>query len=582
MKDGEINIGIIVFAYNRSRHITEVLEGLRKNQGVEKLYVYQDGLKCEKHFIEWEKTSRVITEIDWCEVIYRRQEYNKGLAKSIIDGVTEVFEENDAVIVLEDDCVPTANFIHFMRQCFEKFRNDKRVYSVSGYNWPINLKRDKYDIYGCGRISSWGWGTWKDRWDCYHIDNNILKHMKKDADSSRALSAWGSDLETTLLANISGQADSWAVYWALHVIDKRGICINPYESFIQNIGMDGTGVHCGISNRFQVELEKGEKTEFVLPQRLEVLQTTEMAFASLYGSYTAVNATKENAPDVLVYGLGNFFTQYEREINSVYRIRAFIDQRKKGWYAGKAIININEIPEYTYDKIIIMVADIQEILNIIKKLIKRDVCTEKLLLGHMFYGQYSKMIDKIRILSEGRLLLDFGRISITIDSKSAFNMAYEIFAKRIYNYYINNSQLDIVFDIGMDMKYSVRYFAGMNKVKKVYALNISEGESQESIVAEDKVSIIDCRGKKMEKVMEQILARYPDHNVILKMNNVGIEYSIAEELCHSGILKKFSLIIIKYQCRDKEIWEKYLMQVGFSLRCADNMADQGVGMIYAY
>ena len=139
-----MNIGITVFAYNRSWHLSKVLEGLEKNEGISKLYIFQDGLKCEQHRMEWEKTQYVIKNIDWCEVIYSQSPYNKGLAKSIVDGVNTVFIENDAVIVLEDDCVPASNFISYMIQCFDKYAEQEEVYSVSGYSWPIILPENEY------------------------------------------------------------------------------------------------------------------------------------------------------------------------------------------------------------------------------------------------------------------------------------------------------------------------------------------------------------------------------------------------------------------------------------------------------
>ncbi len=273
-----MDIGIIVFAYNRSEHLNKVLEGLRKNAGVLKLYIFQDGLKCTDHQSEWERTYQVIKGIDWCEVIYYQSSHNKGLAKSIVDGINEVFKENDAVVVLEDDCVPTANFISFMQQCFEQYENDKRVYSVSGYSWPIDLPKNEYDIYACGRISSWGWGTWKDRWAQYRIDNNIIERLKQDEKQSKYLEIWGSDLERTLIGNIGGQISSWAVYWALYVIENKGICINPYISLIQNIGMDGSGVHCGVTNKFQINVLDNNITKFYFPDSINIMHSTEEAF----------------------------------------------------------------------------------------------------------------------------------------------------------------------------------------------------------------------------------------------------------------------------------------------------------------
>lgn len=377
-----MNIGITVFAYNRSRHLKKVLEGLRKNEGISKLYIFQDGLKCEQHRDEWEATQHVIESIDWCDVIYTQSPYNKGLAKSIVDGINVVFAENDAVIVLEDDCVPAADFIRYMYQCFDTYAENKKAYSVSGYSWPIKLPKDKYDVYSCGRISSWGWGTWKDRWEQYCIDNDIVKRLRGDRDHSRDLAVWGNDCEMTLSDRMRGRNNSWAVYWALHVIENKGICINPYRSLINNIGMDGTGVHCGITQRFHVAISNGSCKEFLLPEKPDILDTTEKAFADLYGSYTAIHKEDGQLENVLIYGLGNFFKTNEKELNEMYNIKAFIDTKKTGWFAGKKIININEIERYEYDKIIIMLQKFQECKNVLHILVGKGIAMEKIELGH--------------------------------------------------------------------------------------------------------------------------------------------------------------------------------------------------------
>lgn len=392
-----MDIGITVFAYNRSRHLKEVLEGLRKNEGVAKLYIFQDGLKCAEHRDEWEKTRRAIEGIGWCEVAYELSPYNKGLAASVVDGINAVFRENDAVIALEDDCVPAANFISFMKQCFGKYWNDKRIHSVSGYSWPIDLQEDEYDIYGCGRISSWGWGTWKDRWVQYSADNNILSRLKNDGDKSRRLAAWGSDLEQTVIGNIKGQADSWAVYWALRVIENGGICINPHKSLIRNMGMDGTGVHCGRTDRYDVEMDAGERSCFRLPDVLSILPAAERAFAGLHGNYTAASAADDSKENVLVYGLGQFFAANERELNDMYNIKAFIDRNKKGWFAGRKIISIDAVSSYEYDRIIVMIQKFQECENVFRALTDAGAAAEKIVMGHG-----CMKIDGSRTLEKGQ------------------------------------------------------------------------------------------------------------------------------------------------------------------------------------
>jgi len=381
-----MKIATLLFAYNRSYHIKQVIEALERNTVLpQKLFIFQDGFKHSEDAVEWKKVNILINSIHWCDKEIIVSEYNKGLAESIVSGINYVFKEFEAVIVLEDDCVPTANFISFMKQCFEKYQNDKRVYSVSGYSWPVTLKKGKYDVYGCGRISSWGWGTWKDRWIIYEKDFELVKKLKQGEAESRNFAMWGGGLEDVLIGNVKGTCDSWAVFWALNVILREGICINPYESFIRNIGTDGSGMHCGVTDQFVSKCIDEERQEFYFPDQIGFLEETKKAFAPLCGSYTAINYEDESKEKILVYGAGNFYWQNEKAINEKYYIRAFIDKRKRGWLEGKKVITLKDVGQYIYDRILIMVQDVNECADITKALMALEINQEKILSGCSLY-----------------------------------------------------------------------------------------------------------------------------------------------------------------------------------------------------
>lgn len=377
-----MNTAVLLFVYKRSSHTKQVLDALKHSIELpERLLIFQDGVKHRSDYSEWKKVNDLICSIDWCDKEIVVSDYNKGLADSIVSGINYAFERFEAVIILEDDCVPTANFTCFMNQCFKKYKDDKQIYSVSGYNWPLSLRKKTYDVYGCGRISSWGWGTWKDRWAVYKKDYELVRKMKQSADASKNLAAWGQDLEETLVGNIRGSCDSWAVFWALNVISRQGICINPYESFIRNIGMDGSGVHCGITNRFDVEcIDEGRK-EFHLPDKIALLNETKQAFASLHGSYTAANEDADTKERIVIYGAGNFYLENEKRINEDCFIECFIDQNKKGYFAGKKIICLDEINDYEFEKIIVMVRDETVCANIVSVIKSYGIPEEKIEIG---------------------------------------------------------------------------------------------------------------------------------------------------------------------------------------------------------
>lgn len=361
-----MRVATILFTYHRSSHTEQVLNGLKENYVLpEMLFVFQDGLKDGEDRTEWDKVNALIHNIKFCPTELVVSECNKGLANSIRDGVNYAFEKYDAVIVLEDDCVPSKNFVNFMLQGLEHYESVKHVYSVTGYANPTGLKKKgDVDVYATGRAESLGWGTWKDRWSYYSVDDKILERILSDPSKSIYLAEWGKDLIGMLMAQLSGKIDSWAVYWALTMIEQKGICVCPFLSHIKNIGFDGTGVHSGNnldSPYATVELETQNYRKYKYPKNIQLKKETKKAFASVLGlgSYVLLK-NDESLPSVWIYGLGNFFMQHEKKICQQFYIAGFIDQKKSGYFAGVPIIKPYESSKYYKEKVVIMIADDRE------------------------------------------------------------------------------------------------------------------------------------------------------------------------------------------------------------------------------
>lgn len=381
-----MKIATLLFTYNRSRHAEAVITALsQNNRKPENLFVFQDGLKDERDLAEWRKVNALIRNIDWCETELILSGYNKGLSVSITEGIAYAFREYDAVVILEDDCVPAAAFMDFMYQCFETYRDNKKVFSVSGYAYPVSLGKREHDVYGCGRISSWGWGTWKDRWEYFEKDYELVKKLKQEEASSRNLAIWGGGLENMLVGNVRGECDSWAVFWALKAIAERGITVIPYKSLIRNIGLDGSGVHCSVMDYYDVTLANGQNGTFDLPDDIEITDETIEAFMPLFGNATAINRDNGLKKRILVYGLGNFYLHNEQEICAEYYVEAFIDRKRHGWFAGKRIIKKEEMEHYTYDKVLLMIQDDQDCQDVERQLLAQQIPSEKIVIGRDIY-----------------------------------------------------------------------------------------------------------------------------------------------------------------------------------------------------
>ena len=94
-------------------------------------------------------------------------------------------------------------------------------------------------------MNCWGWATWADRWAHFEknphglIDNWSAEQKHYfDLDSSGVF--WHQ-----VTANAEGKMNTWAIFWYATLYEKGGLCLNPSHSYVDNIGHDGSGVHCG-------------------------------------------------------------------------------------------------------------------------------------------------------------------------------------------------------------------------------------------------------------------------------------------------------------------------------------------------
>lgn len=384
-----MRIATILFTYNRPYHTNQVLSYLRNSYILpDMLYVFHDGPKENCKMEDWNKVDSIIRKIDWCECMILSSKNNKGLAKSVIEGINYVLNDFDAVIVLEDDCIPAKGFMNYMYEGLIKYENDKEAWGITGFSWPINMEKNTdVDVYACGRIATWGWGTWKNRWMNYKKDINIVDRIRSTPEGSIMLDTWGSDLDNMLENSVKKKNDSWAVYWALQVIESKGYYITPYESLIQNIGFDGSGTNCGRDELFESYSNMlTEKRIFRFPNRIEIQDNVRYSFSSFKGSRVALGISDFVAPAVIVYGTGSLYREKEDQILSKYRIALFIDNKKRGYYGGIRIISSRQLFPEIIDNIgivgiIVMIRDENEKRIVIRELVDEVGIQTKYILG---------------------------------------------------------------------------------------------------------------------------------------------------------------------------------------------------------
>jgi hypothetical protein len=281
---------IVLFVYDRPWHTTKTIEALKSNKLAEQsdLFVFSDGPKDDQDTEQVSKVRKFVKTISGFRTIkIIKRDQNLGLANSIIDGVNQVIQKCGRVIVLEDDIITSPTFLTYMNKLLDKYEDNQQVYSITGYNFPKKLISipDDYpcDIYFSPRAGSWSWATWKNRWQTADWEVKDFNEFINNKEMQKQFNRGGDDMTRMLKQQMDGKIDSWAIRWCYTLFKNDAWCIYPTKSYVNNIGLDGSGVHCGKSKtkKYQHQ-ELNRKINLNLPSTIIKNEDIILAFREIY------------------------------------------------------------------------------------------------------------------------------------------------------------------------------------------------------------------------------------------------------------------------------------------------------------
>ena len=236
---------IALFTYNRADKTQRVVESLLKNAEAKfsDLFIFSDGPKTPEKKAGVEENRKYIHTISGFNSVHiREREKNWGLANSLIAGITEVINKYGKVIVVEDDLILSPYFLQFMNEGLEKYKDDDRVGTITGFVPPIKDKLP--ETFFLKYFQCWGWATWKRAWDLLETDARPLlkglRFKKTKFDVGGGVGNYGN-----LYCQKVGLVDSWYLRYYASLFLKDKLSLYPGRSVAANDGLDGTGTHCG-------------------------------------------------------------------------------------------------------------------------------------------------------------------------------------------------------------------------------------------------------------------------------------------------------------------------------------------------
>lgn len=246
---------IALFVYNRPEHTKKTLGALSQCELASEsdLYIFADGPKenASTEIIDKiNKVHEIIDGVKWSKNIYiEKKPTNLGLAKSIVAGVTTLCNKFGRVIVLEDDLLVSKNFLTYMNNSLEKYKDCSNVYQISGFMFPVSFKC-KDDAFFLNLTTTWGWGTWNRAWKLFDWNpKDIQEKIQNKAILKRFDLNGVYPYSKMLIDRINGKNDSWGILWWWAVFNANGLVLHPAQTLVANIGFDGTGTHCGKQQR---------------------------------------------------------------------------------------------------------------------------------------------------------------------------------------------------------------------------------------------------------------------------------------------------------------------------------------------
>ncbi len=273
---------IVIFVYNRADRIKKLIESLRENPEAKEsaLYIFSDGAKNEAAVAKVQAVRDYIDSIPqqeiFGEVNISKSKVNKGLAPSIITGVTEVMNRHGKAIIIEDDNIVSPDFLDYMNRGLEYYKNNEKIWAISGFSRTMTFPKNyEHDIYIMQRISSYTWASWKDRWDKTDWEVKDYPKFLWNRKMRKHFDKCGADRSLMLDAQMCGKISSWAIRFEYSMVRNDMYSVLPCVSRAICSGNDGSGTHSTEAiHTFDTKMSNGKpKVRFeCLEQNEEIRQ----------------------------------------------------------------------------------------------------------------------------------------------------------------------------------------------------------------------------------------------------------------------------------------------------------------------
>ncbi|MCZ2126844.1 MAG: glycosyltransferase family 2 protein [Anaerolineales bacterium] len=265
---------VCIPTYTRINHLRRTIEALKENRLADEteVHIFSDGARAgdEEKVAAVRSYLKTISGFKKIEIVENQtNQYPNG----VMQAIRGLLSQHEKIIFMEEDIVTAPVFLEYMNFALEEYESNPRIFSIAGYCPPIPIPKDyPNDVFFFPRFNPWGFGMWKDRFDKLEMKipkrviNEIFLNPRRLYDFSRG----GLDMLPLTLNNYFGYANGLDSKTFSQQFMMNMLTVYPVKHLVDNIGLDGSGVHTKKKPQYRVRLSNEPFKKYSLPQTMEM------------------------------------------------------------------------------------------------------------------------------------------------------------------------------------------------------------------------------------------------------------------------------------------------------------------------
>lgn len=270
-----LNTAVLFLVFNRPDATSRCFEAIRAARPA-RLYVAADGPRPDREG-EAERCDQVrtiATNVDWpCQVRTLFRSENLGCRRAVSGAIDWFFEAEPEGIVLEDDCLASADWFRFAEEMLERYRDDERIMCVSASHFHGSAHVPEHSYFFSRYNHCWGWASWRRAWLMYDSDMDAwpalrnTQWLRSIGNGSRIFDLYWRNI----FDRVSDERiNSWAYRWTFSCWSQSGLTVLPGRNLVSNIGFGNDATNTQATHEFQ-DMAPLESLEEVLRHPMHMI-----------------------------------------------------------------------------------------------------------------------------------------------------------------------------------------------------------------------------------------------------------------------------------------------------------------------